>query len=51
MEDKPWKKREVKKEEEALLRLNECDLEKASKLYKAKRGAGCDGFHLKVPVT
>ena len=26
----------------------ECDLEKASRLYKAKTGAGCDGFHPKV---
>ena len=34
--------------EEALPRLKECDLEKASRLYKAKAGEGCDGFHPKV---
>ena len=30
--------------EEALPRLKECDLEKVSRLYKAKTGVGCDGF-------
>ena len=30
-------------------RLKEGDLEKATRLYKAKTGVGCDGFHPKVP--
>ena len=46
--DKPWKNEELKKLEEALPRLKECDLKKASRLYKAKTGVGCDGFHSKV---
>ena len=41
--------RKLKKLEEALPRLNQCDLEKASKLFQAKR-VGCDGFHPKVPM-
>ena len=36
--------------EEALPRVKECDLERVSRLCKAKTGAGCDGFHLKVPL-
>ena len=32
MEDKPWEDEELKKLEEALPRLKECDLEKASRL-------------------
>ena len=36
--------------EEALSRVKESDLEKASRLYKAKTGVGCDGFHPKVPL-
>ena len=36
--------------EEALPRFQECDLKKASGLYKAKTGVGCDGFHPKVPL-
>ena len=36
--------------EEALPRLKECDLEKASRLHKAKTGVGCDGFHSTVPL-
>ena len=36
--------------EEALPRLNEGDLETTSRLYKAKTGVGCDGFHPKVPL-
>ena len=36
LEDTPWKNEELKKLEEALPRLKECDLEKASRLYKAK---------------
>ena len=31
-------------------RLKEGDLEKASRLYKAKIGVGCDGFHPTVPL-
>ena len=46
MKDKPWKNEELKKLEEA--RPKECDLEKASRLYKGKAGVGCDGFHPKV---
>ena len=42
MEDKPWKNEELKKSEEALPRLRECDLENASRLYKAKTGVGCE---------
>ena len=50
-EDKPWKNEELRKWEEALPRLKECELEKASRLYKAKKtGVGCDGFHPKVPL-
>ena len=30
--------------------LKECDLVKASRLYKAKTGVGCEGFHPRVPV-
>ena len=33
--------------EEALPKPNECDVEKVSRLYKAKIGVGCDGFHTK----
>ena len=33
---------------EALPRLKAGDLEKGSRLYKAKTGVGCDGFHTKV---
>ena len=51
MEDKPWENEELKKSEEALPRLNECGLEKVSKLYKAKTGVWCDGFHPKVPLN
>ena len=39
-----------RKLEEALPRLKECDLERASRLYKAKTGVGCDGLHPKVPL-
>ena len=38
--DKPWTNEELKKFEEALPRLKECDLEKASGLYKAKNMSG-----------
>ena len=46
MQNKPW----GKECEEAMPRLREGDLEKASRLYKAKTGVGCDGFHPKVPL-
>ena len=39
------KKEELKKVEETLPRLKECGLENVSRLYKAKTGVGCDGFH------
>ena len=45
--DKPWNE-ELKKLEEALPRLKECELEKVSRLCKAKTGVGCDGFRPKV---
>ena len=45
MQDKPWRNEELSEGEEALPRLKEGDLEKASRLYKAKTGVGCDGFH------
>ena len=48
MEDKPRKKEQLKKLEEALPRLTECELEQVSRLYKAKTRVGCDGFHPKV---
>ena len=51
MKDKPWKNEELKNLEEALPRIKECDLEKASRLYKAETGVGCDGFHQKVPLN
>ena len=41
---------ELKKLEEALPMLKECDLEKASRFYKAETGVGWDGFHPKVPL-
>ena len=47
LNEKPWKNEELKKEEDALPRLGESDLEKASRIYKAKTGMGCDGFHPK----
>ena len=50
MQDKPWRNEELKECEEALPRLKEGDLEKASRLYKAKTGVGYDGFHAKVPL-
>ena len=47
MEDGSWKNEEFERLEEALPRLKECDLEKVSRLYKAKTGVGCNGFHPK----
>ena len=40
MHDKPWRIEESKKSEKAFPRLKEGDLEKASRLYKAKSGVG-----------
>ena len=48
MQDKPRRDKELKKCEEALPRLKKGGLEKASRLYKAKTGVGCDGFHPQV---
>ena len=39
---------EMRKLEEALPRLKECEFGKVSRLYKAKTSVGCDGFHPKV---
>ena len=50
MEEMQWKNEELKKLEEGLPRLQECHLEEVSRLYKAKTGGGCDGFHLEVPL-
>ena len=50
LEDKRWKNEELKKLEEALPRLKECELEKVSRVHKAKTGVGCDGFHPKIPL-
>ena len=47
---KPWRNEELKECEEAVSRLKEGDLEKASRLYKAKTGVGCNGFHPNVPL-
>ena len=49
MEDKRWKYEVLKRLEEALPRVKECELKKLSRLYKAKTGVVCDGFHPKVP--
>ena len=48
LEDKPWKNEELKKSEEALPRIRESDLKKASRLYKEK--GGCGGFHPRIPL-
>ena len=40
MQKKPWRNEELKECEEALPRLKEGDLEKASRLYKAKNRCG-----------
>ena len=50
MQNKPWRNKESKKCEEPFPRLKECDLDKASRLYRAKIGVGCDGFRPKVPL-
>ena len=48
MQKKPWRNDQLKECVEALPRLKEGDLHKASRLYKAKSGVGCGGFHPKV---
>ena len=48
--EKHWKHEDLRKLEEALPRLEECDVEKVSRMYKAKTGVGRDGFHPKVPL-
>ena len=50
MDNKPWTNEELKKLEEALQRPKECQLERVSRLYKAKTRVRCDGFHTKVPL-
>ena len=50
VEENLWKNEELRKLEEALPRLQECHLEKVSRLSKAKTRVGCDGFHPKVPL-
>ena len=50
VKDKPWKNEELRKSEKALPRLKECHLEEVPRLYKANKGAVCDGFHPKVPL-
>ena len=50
MQDKPWRNEGLRRCEEALPKLKEGDLERASRMYTAKTGVGCDGFHPKVPV-
>ena len=47
MQNKPWRNEAAKESEEALPRLKEGHLEMTSRLYKAKTGVGCDGFHPK----
>ena len=49
-QSKPWRNEDFNKDEEALPRLKDGDLGKVSRLYKAKTGVGCDGFHPKVPM-
>ena len=51
MQNKQWRNEELKECEETLPRLKEGDLDRASRLYKAKTGEECDGFHLKVLLT
>ena len=50
MKDNALENEELKNLEEALPKLKECDLEKVSRLYKAKTGVGCDRFHPKVSL-
>ena len=46
--DKPRNNEELRRWEEALPKLKECDLEKALRMYKAKTGVGRDCFPPKV---
>ena len=48
LQDEPWRNEELRVCEEALPRLKEGDLAKASRFFKAKTGVGCDGFHPEV---
>ena len=48
--NRAWRSEELKKLEEDMPRLIESDLDKASRLRKAKTGVGCGGFHPKVPL-
>ena len=41
---------DLRKLEEDFPTFRDCDLENASRLYKAKTGVGCDGFQPKVSV-
>ena len=50
VEEKPWTNEELRSAEEALPRLKECELETVSRMYKAKTGVGCDGFHSEVTL-
>ena len=50
VEEKPWKNEELRSAEEALPRPKECLLEEVSRLFEAKTGVGCDGFHPEVPL-
>ena len=50
MQNKPWRNDELEECEEALPRLKEGDLDKASRMYKVKTGVGCGGFHPQVPL-
>ena len=43
MKNKSWRNDSLKEGDEALPRWKEGDLDKASRLYKAKTGVGCDG--------
>ena len=45
---KALEKRRIEDIVEALPRPQECGMEHVSRLYKAKTGVGCDGFHPKV---
>ena len=56
--DKPWKNEELKKLEDALPGLGECDLEKGAETLRGKHRSGMrrlppksrDGFHPEVPL-
>ena len=50
VEEKLWKNEELRIAEEAVPRPKECLLEEVSRLFKAKTGVGCDGFHPEVPL-